>query len=83
MADHAFGCPRCSSTDIEEINEVIAYYPVTRWNENGEPAWYGEPAYGNSFRVDEDPYICQTCRISGRECSFSEPAPLPGDPTMS
>lgn len=51
--------------------------------EREQPAGYGEPAYGNSFRMDEDPYICQTCRICGRECSFSEPAPLPGDPTMS
>jgi transposase-like protein len=36
-----FGCPKCKSEYIVEVNTVFAEWQITTWNEQGEPEDFG------------------------------------------
>lgn len=62
MSTHRYGCPRCGSEQVREVQEVLVYYPVTAWDENGEPIDYGEPEVDwGSGEVVEERFRCMEC----------------------
>lgn len=72
-----FGCPHWGSTDIIEVSTTYVSYPGTSWNQDGTPAAFGDPEYGEGEEFDT--YECYDCRTSGRadNCTFLEPVRRP------
>lgn len=70
-----FGCPRCGSHRILEINQTYVSYEVISWNEDGTPEKFGEPEYGDGSE-SFDCYQCYDCL----DFTFPEPARLPPEP---
>jgi len=69
----AFVCPTCGEGDsITETNKVYADYPVTAWDENGEPADYDAATvlWDTAEALDSDRYHCTAC-----DALFDEPKP--------
>lgn len=74
--DYAFGCPRCGSNRVLEISTTFVSYPVTAWSEDGSPAAFGDPEYGEGEEFDM--YECLECRREDpAHCTFDNPARLP------
>ncbi|MGH7574488.1 MAG: hypothetical protein ACREM1_05075 [Longimicrobiales bacterium] len=74
--ENAFGCPRCGRDNIIEVSMTLVSYPVTAWTEDGSPAAFGDPEYGEG--EDFDTYECLDCsREHPEHCTFDNPARLP------
>lgn len=73
----SFGCPRCGSNRIYEVNSTYVSYEVIAWNEDGEPEKFGEPDYSD-YNEEFDTYECRDCLLAHPDkCMFNEPARLP------
>jgi hypothetical protein len=78
----SWACPFCGSDEIEEkdIYLRIYYRRVSRWNEDGTPAEYGEGAWGDVEHLEEDLGVSpKALEPSGRficvRCDRSFPVP--------
>ena len=58
-----YGCPKCNNKNIVEINTVYAEYPVSAWDENGQPEDYAaaEVLWDTSTVADDPRYRCRDC----------------------
>ena len=76
-----FGCPKCKSASVSEINVVEVLVPVTEWNDGGEPEGFGTwstidgtitDKQSYALRFEDTPrYHCDAC-----DEEFNTPAKL-------
>lgn len=68
--DHPrFGCPRCKSDNIVEVNTVFAEWEIREWTDLGEPEGFGDTeVFYETCEVcttekhGVNPYRCRDCQ---------------------